>query len=295
MKESYLSICLHRISDEYSPAYPPIPVKVFERYIKFLKRKYGFISLNDLQNNKTNKGGILLTFDDAYYDFYENAFPILQKYEVPAVLAVITECADTGKSFWTQELNKIIEAFFKEKRQNELSKLNFLKNHSLSFNSVEQTALEIYKILLPIKEKNSALMELKTLLGKPVEFTKMMTWKELKEVHKAGISIASHTVNHLNLTTLNDEELKYELKQSKTKIEEELNTIISVIAYPNGEFNDKVLEFSKKMGYNFAFSVENKSFQISDKDFQIIPRILVYHQKFWKLCLQFIKLRIENH
>jgi len=278
---------MHRISDEYSPAYPPIPVKVFERYIKFLKRKYGFTSINDLQDRRASKGSILLTFDDAYYDFYENAFPILQKNGVPAVLSVITSCADTGKSFWTQELNKIIEMFYKENRQNELSRLSFLKNHPLAFNNVERTALETYKILLPIKEKESALMELKTLLGKQVDFTKMMTWKEIKEVQNAGISIASHTVNHLNLTTLANEELKCELKQSKAKIEDELNTKISAIAYPNGEFNKNVLDLSKKAGYNFAFSVENKSFQISDNEFQIIPRVLVYHQKFWKLRIQF--------
>ena len=112
-----------------------------------------------------------------------------------------------------------------------------------------------------------------------------------KDLLKIDDLTKDEIIDILNLA----DQLKYELKQSKTKIEEELNTIISVIAYPNGEYNDKVLEFSKKMGYNFAFSVENKSFQISDKDFQIIPRILVYHQKFWKLSLQFIKLRIENH
>lgn len=34
--------------------------------------------------------GICLTFDDAYYDFYHYVFPLLKKYQLPAVLAIPT-------------------------------------------------------------------------------------------------------------------------------------------------------------------------------------------------------------
>ena len=271
-----------------------MPIKVFERILKKIKTSYGFIDLNELKNNPNQlKKGVLLTFDDAYYDFYENVFPLLQKYNIPCVLNVITDCATIGESFWTQKLNKIVEAFYSEKREKELELLPFFK--APSKNNPEMMALQLFRQILPFENKEDPIQKMTKLLGYTPEWTKMMTWKEIKEMSDFGIHIGSHSVSHANFSILKEEEIMRELKVSKQNIEQNIKKEVECIAYPNGQFTSKVIELSKDAGYKFGFSVENKSFQISDKDFQIIPRILVYHQKFWKLCLQFIKLRIENH
>jgi peptidoglycan/xylan/chitin deacetylase (PgdA/CDA1 family) len=73
----------------------------FERQIKFfIDSGYDFIKLSSAFDFYANEEGdlnkkIVLTFDDGYRDFYENAFPILKKYKIPATLFVINQ--DIGK------------------------------------------------------------------------------------------------------------------------------------------------------------------------------------------------------
>ena len=59
-----------------------------------------------------------------------------------------------------------------------------------------------------------------------------MTWNEIREVHAGGISIGSHSATHRHLSTLNDEELRAELADSKNAIENALGKKIASFSYP---------------------------------------------------------------
>jgi len=59
----------------------------FEIQLKVLKKLgYNFVKTKDLENNP--KKSILLTFDDGLKDFYDNAFPIIKKYDANAIVFV---------------------------------------------------------------------------------------------------------------------------------------------------------------------------------------------------------------
>lgn len=72
------------------------PPKQFEKHIQMLLSK-GFkpISINAVENYYTHKMPIpdksfLITLDDGFEDNYSNAFPILQRYNIPAVIYLAT-------------------------------------------------------------------------------------------------------------------------------------------------------------------------------------------------------------
>jgi len=48
---------------------------------------------------------VLLTVDDGYQDFYNLAFPILKKYEVPATVFFTTDFIDKRIWLWHDLLN----------------------------------------------------------------------------------------------------------------------------------------------------------------------------------------------
>ena len=61
-----------------------IKPKEFERQIKTLKFfGYRFSTMNDLKGKS-----VVLTFDDAYKNFIDNAFPVLEKFNIPAYVFV---------------------------------------------------------------------------------------------------------------------------------------------------------------------------------------------------------------
>lgn len=59
-----------------------------------------------------------------------------------------------------------------------------------------------------------------------------LTWSEIRELSRAGISFGSHTVTHPQLRYLPQQEVYHELCQSKETIEQELGKAIDSFAYP---------------------------------------------------------------
>jgi len=97
-------------------------------------------------------------------------------------------------------------------------------------------------------------------IGKvPVRFKgkDCLTWGEVKELSKCGISFGSHTVTHPQLSTLDERSVKDEIVNSKRTIEDNLGESVDSFSYP------------------FAFPEENSSFV------RLLRNLLVesgYHQ-----------------
>ena len=76
---------------------------IFEEQISFLKKKFKILSLNDLKKHieqKKNDFAISITFDDGYLDNINLALPILEKYNVPATIFVITRFLEKKDFMW---------------------------------------------------------------------------------------------------------------------------------------------------------------------------------------------------
>ena len=97
--------------------YPSTNIKIAD-FIKqihlIIKNNFKFINPNNFENallNQKDKKKILLTIDDAFKSFYDNAWPILKKNEIPFILFVNTrEIGNYGYMNWAQ-----INAISKEK------------------------------------------------------------------------------------------------------------------------------------------------------------------------------------
>ena len=90
----------HRISDDECPselAPYKLSLKKFDQQLKWLNQNgYYSLSMEEwlycVANNKTIDGKpVILTFDDGYLDFYENASPILFEYGFSAHVFVVTD------------------------------------------------------------------------------------------------------------------------------------------------------------------------------------------------------------
>ena len=286
MSAKYHIFCFHRVSDEYSPAYPPIPVKVFDRICRFIKRNYNIIDIEDSENAKTNKNpSAIITFDDAYMDFYENALPILFKYKIPAIQHIITHSAETGETFWTQKLNKIVEKYFLLKRDINIPEIAYYKKTD-SHKDIEQTALEIYLKLLNSSERSRVVENLYKNLEEEVEFTKMMQWKEINECISHGIRFGSHTHTHINLSQITENEIREELQKSKDIIiKNTSNSECISLAFPNGQYNENVLKVAHEVGFKYLFSTEAISCSKIETN-SVLPRISIYSTSYWKNYLK---------
>ncbi|MBI4767077.1 MAG: polysaccharide deacetylase family protein [Deltaproteobacteria bacterium] len=75
-------------------------------------------------------------------------------------------------------------------------------------------------------------------------------------MEKEGVRFGSHGINHLILPLLEMEEIEKEVLESKTLIESKLGKKVWAFSYPNGDYNEKVINTINTQGYKIAFGTE---------------------------------------
>lgn len=79
-----------------------------------------------------------------------------------------------------------------------------------------------------------------------------LPWENLHELDEDGWEVASHSVHHPLLTTLDDETLAHELTESRRRLTEEFGRECLTLAYPTGDHDDRVVRFAREAGYGAA-------------------------------------------
>jgi len=75
---------------------------------------------------------------------------------------------------------------------------------------------------------------------------------EVLEMDRAGIQIASHTVDHANLARSGAGSVLFELAQSKRWLEQTVGHPVLDFAYPSGQFNGGTVDAVRQAGYDTA-------------------------------------------
>jgi len=80
-----------------------VPTGLFERQMAYLRGNYTVISMDRLLQEPSwfveGSEYVAVTFDDGYLETYTNAFPILQRYGIPATVYVPTRYIEAGTPF----------------------------------------------------------------------------------------------------------------------------------------------------------------------------------------------------
>lgn len=101
----------------------------------------------------------------------------------------------------------------------------------------------------------------------------LMSWEQVKECRKHSIEFGSHSLSHGRLIFLNKELLEYDLKKSKSIIEEKLSEVINTFSYPykfpedNTLFVDILLQLLENTGYCTAVTTRIGRVSSADHDF----------------------------
>ena len=96
----------HRFNEDKYPS-TNISMEIIKKQIEQIKKeKINFINPNDFKSNfnvPKSKKKILLTIDDAFISFYQNAWPYLKEKKIPFILFVSTEAVGKyGYMDWNQ-------------------------------------------------------------------------------------------------------------------------------------------------------------------------------------------------
>ncbi|MBP7496385.1 MAG: polysaccharide deacetylase family protein [Bacteroidales bacterium] len=292
-KDKITILCFHRVSDEYSPAWKPLDISTFLQILKYINKHYSVLTLQEAVNVKTlSKPGLVISFDDGYRDFYINALPLLVKYKFPAIMSVVVESIESENKIWTQQLNKIIEAYLDSNKELIINATSFLINSK----NIQNVSIKIFLELLDltVSERNNILQTLESKAPKPIEHTQMMNWNELADCMKYNIEIASHSYSHLNLAKTDSiETLKREIFFSRDILSQKLNYSPETIAFPNGQYTQQTVDLSVQAGFKYLLLIDEELYKpkmnIVQNDYFCLPRLLIQYNSFIENCF-----KIEN-
>lgn len=242
--------------------------KEFEQHLAYLVKYNTVLSLDEVLEARTTGDELppnptVITIDDGYSGVYDIAFPLLQKYRMPATLYAITDFLDGKIWVWTDLMRFLLlesdAGFFSYEHPNGEKVETELKNN---LQKLEVAGL-VNSILkkLPEREKKFRIKEIAESLeveipGKPPKKFAPITWQQAREMDKNGIRIESHTVTHPILPNIGEDQLEFELRQAKNRLEKILERKVRHFCYPNGSLDEKVQEAVEKAGYKSAVTTE---------------------------------------
>ena len=269
----YVILMYHRVlpSDRANPRVQPgmyVDPETFEMHIRYLKQYFQVVSFSEkfstaqtAKNYQSILPACILTFDDGWRDFYEFAYPVLKKNQVPATVFLPTGYVGTNDWFWTDRLawllTNAITPARPEKPGNPL--LERIAGIQGAFEGRLEAAIQMLKNRndQEIEEVIAALKD-RVDIGTTPNQRVFLNWEEVREMRGSGlVSFGSHTHNHRILVHLKEEEVREELVRSKETLIQEGAVDFSFIpfCYPNGNTNQRIACMVRDAGYHAAVSI----------------------------------------
>jgi peptidoglycan/xylan/chitin deacetylase (PgdA/CDA1 family)/CelD/BcsL family acetyltransferase involved in cellulose biosynthesis len=257
-------IYYHRINDERDPFFPAMSPAKFEEEVGFIARHYRIVNMSEALR-RLSEGGpaepvVVVTFDDGYADNYHFAYPILERYGIPATVFLTTGSIDSRVPLWFEKLALAVKTSPSESVDLEFNTPRRLSLATEKARLIANDQIYAYLRYLSDSERQDRLDEiLRSLRGSDERerMGRMLTWDEIRALHRRGIKFGGHTVTHPFVSRLSPEQARWEAAECKRRIESELQSGVEHFAYPSGremDFSPWNKEVIQAAGYRAALS-----------------------------------------
>jgi sugar transferase (PEP-CTERM/EpsH1 system associated) len=263
-------LALHRVvtNTEWSESlYKPMMITAgqFDSLLDMIRRNYHPVSLVTAvqqirAGQKFRPGTVVITFDDGYLDVYQNAYPLLKAYNIPATLFITTgvignEC----KYLWWDEVDYFCRTDgwtmpeLDESFSAELRTAAQLMAH-LSDTRTAEIEASIRAALLGVSadERNRFIETFRASVpADGIRPPLMLSWDHVIEM-SGLIEISNHTASHRLLDGLDEQEIQREILASKEQIEQVTGNECRGLAYPGGVYTPEVVDIARECGVEYA-------------------------------------------
>jgi len=271
-----LVIGYHRVVDDFrvsARGYMPsmlISTATLEKQLDWIGRRYEYADPDDMGRwlrgeRSAGRPVAIITFDDGYRDVYEQAFPILKRKGIPAIVFVVTDLVGAGRLQIHDELYMLLTAALpswripEQRLQAVLREAQALPRFWLEAD-IGGGALQLTRALLGAltqEELCRVIQILRRQAGSSIpggEELMSMDWGMLEEMQSADIHIGSHTFSHALLTNESMGKVVAEVEGSRREITRRLGVPPLHFAYPDGRFDRPVVAAVADAGYRFAYT-----------------------------------------
>ncbi len=249
----FLILCYHRVGMGGIPFYSELLPSAFDQQMCHLRKNYRVISLDQLcreLQDPVADHGVVVTFDDGYRDVFTHAYPVLQKYQIPATVFLIANSMETGQVAWYDRVFLSLQVLPAEVLSLELDQTRHFR--FVSIQERYRAALEIVIRLRTLpnwrRKECCADLERRVTLPKAELADRMLNWEQVRTMCSNGIAFGAHTLTHPVVSRLTLHELEKELGESRKILEANLGRPVLDFAFPFGGLDDCGFEAQAQLG-----------------------------------------------
>ena len=229
----------------------------FAEQMDFLAENYRVVSVEDVLDAVRNgrslpSRAVLLSFDDAYCDFAEHAWPILRQRRLPVTLFVPTGFPDRPERvFWWDRLYQAIAATTADRVDTPFGPSSL---------SAPEDRLHCYRQLRDrIKElPGHEAMELVDRVCRELKQDRpvpgVLSWDALRSLAGEGVTLGAHTRSHPVVDRIPVDEVRAEVSGSIEDLKREIGSALPIFAYPAGRYDDQAVQVVAEAGIELAFT-----------------------------------------
>ena len=248
---------------------------VFEAQMQFLKEYFEVLSFSRLVELWASRGldagtrYCVVTFDDGWRDNYVHAYPVLRRLGIPATIFLPTRFVGTDEWFWPEKLAYLMERRWQARagRDPDRRTLEAEIEGEIGRWKLMRHA-EIDRALEKLIRESGANLPRERLV---------MSWSEVAEMARYGISFGSHSLTHAILTLESAADVEQELRGSLRELKARPVNCVPVFCYPNGDYSAEIADQVRAAGYRGAVCSESGCESRVPRNFFALRRVAIHN------------------
>jgi peptidoglycan/xylan/chitin deacetylase (PgdA/CDA1 family) len=223
----------------YADAGICISPQAFEQHLEYLAAHYRVLPLPDAvaylrQGRTLPANAVAVTFDDGYADNLAAARG-LAKFGLTATFYITAGCLAGEAPFWPAEIRELVRRM--PGPAVDLTSSGEPIRLALGTPAERQAAVRTLTKLFKrhrIAVREAWREELRAHAGVSGVPSPMLTWADVRDMHRLGMTIGSHTMTHPNLPNAGAVDAQREITMSKSTLEGAIGEPVTMFSYPNG-------------------------------------------------------------
>lgn len=251
-----------------------VDCETFAEQMAVVKRRFKVLSVEEFADRMERRrpfdsSSCLITFDDGWQDNFTNAYPVLRRYELPAVVFLPANFIGRKRLFWQEDLVHLLVLAVLTVRREPTREVRFrdvldstglgeilgLRDADMRPQVIE--AINRNRKGLTPSAVEAVLANLRSELG--VEngdvagMDGFLNWEQITEMSQYGITFGGHGAEHRLLSEMPIDEAREDIRVSKEVMDCRFKGTCPTFSYPRGYWTPQVAELVKAAGFRLGF------------------------------------------
>lgn len=290
-RRGILVLTYHEVLGDSDPieAWTVVQEREFAQQMRWLNGHFKVVSLGEalrrmLGVEEFTENLAVVTFDDGYAGNRKVVLPIIESLGIPITLFVSTRGVQDQTPYWWDSVILALQPSGNQDVAIDLRGVGLGRYRLSRHEKGERRWTRVEGVLSDLKKltpevRRDAVSKILCQTNGPGKATpsplRSLTVEELQQMAASPlVTLGAHSHRHDILIQLREDEMRSDVRLSRELLERWTGRKVCHFAYPNGDFDDTVINVLRETGFECAMAITPRAWRKSDSVFAI-PRMSI--------------------